>query len=86
MPPFAGDVVAPADHPPVDHDAAAAAGAEDDAEDSACSCAGTVGGFGQSKAVGIVGKARGSTKEGMEVAVKRLPVETGGVGVLHEAG
>ena len=54
MAPLAGHPVGTAMHPPVDHDAAAAAGAEDHAEHHAATGSRAVGRLAQREAVGIV--------------------------------
>jgi len=70
---------------PVDGDASAAAGAQDDGEDQFSPCGGAVGGLGDGEAVGVVGAPDGSAECGEQVALKRLAVEPGGVGVLDQA-
>ena len=69
VPPFAGDAVAAVDHVTADHHAAANAGTEDYAEDHvALPRGGTVDGFAQGQAIGVIrhahraGQARGDVR------------------------
>ena len=64
MAPFAGDAVAATHHLAIDHDAAAAAGAEDDAEHHAVAGAGAIDGLGQREAVGVVLDAHLASRAG----------------------
>ncbi len=86
MSPLAAEAVAAGVDAVADGDAAAAAGAEDDAEDEVVGFGGAVGGFGDGEAVGVVGAADLAAECGAEVEFEGLAVEPGGVGVLDQAG
>ena len=83
--PFAGDGVGAGQQLAVDDDAAADAGAEDHAEHHPGADARAVDGFGQGKAVGIVGDAHLARQQLLQVLPERPADQTGRVGVLDQA-
>ena len=83
--PLAGEAVRPVQDTAAHDDAAADAGAEDDARTPpSAPAAGAVGRLRQRQAVGVVGQAHGLTERRLQVAVQRLAVESGRVAVLHQ--
>ena len=72
-------------HPPVHHDTAAAAGAQDDAEHQAMAGAGAVGRLRQGEAVGVVLHPHLAAEQLADVAVEGVAVQRDRVGVLHQS-
>ena len=83
--PLAGQAVRARQHPAVDRDAGAGAGAQDHREDDAEAGARAVGGFRQRQAVGVVGQCHRLAQQGHQVLLQRPAVQAGGVAVLHQA-
>ena len=71
MAPFAGDRIGAAKDPSAYGDAAADAGAENDAEHALKACRGAVDGLRQREAIGVIGEADRSTKRRFEIALQR---------------
>ena len=84
MAPLAGDAVGAFDEAALDRDAAADAGAQDRAEHHLGPGGRAVDRLGQGEAVGVVGETDLAAERGHDVAVERLAVEAGGVGVLDQ--
>jgi len=84
--PLAGDPVEPLQDLPVDDDAPAAAGAEDEAHDDRPPAGGTEARLGQGKAVGVVRDPRLDAEVGGQVLAQALAVQAGGVRVLEHPG
>ena len=70
---------------PADADAAAAAGAQDDAEHQVIPLGGAISGFGQGEAVGVVFHGDGAAQEAFQVRLEGVADEPGGVGILDPA-
>ena len=75
MPPFASDGVGAGQKPPAYDDAAADAGAQNDAEHHLGIAPGAVGRFGEREAVGVVGDAHPIAQAGAQVVQQRLAVQ-----------
>ena len=75
MPPLAGHPVGAFDQLPVHHDAAAAAGADDDAEHAAITHACAVGRLTEREAIGVVAHAHLALQPGGDVLVEEMPVQ-----------
>ena len=85
MAPLAGDAVGPGYDRSVDHEAAAAPGADDDAKDNPVSASRAVHGLGQHKAIGVVGKPDRAADRLRQVAVQRATNEAGRICVPDES-
>jgi hypothetical protein len=83
--PLAGNPVGADDEAPVDDDAAADPGAEDDAEHAAVAGGRAVGRLRQGEAVGVVGESRLAAERCGDVAGERPADQPGRIGVLDEA-
>jgi len=83
--PFACDGVGAVQHAAMRHNAAAHASAEDHAEHDIRAGRGAIGGLGQGKAVGVVGKANFPAQSGLHVLLERPADEAGGIAVFHQA-
>src|SRR5690349_7154821 len=70
--PLAGDAVTAVEHRAVDHDAAADARAQDDAEHHAGACSGAVLRLGDGEAVGVVAHANPAANARLDVSLERL--------------
>ena len=70
MAPFSGNRVGPDEDPSALCDPSADPSAENDTEDSLHACRGTVCGFRQSKAVGVVGQASWPAERRLEVLLE----------------
>ena len=86
MAPFAADGVDALDEAAVHHDAAADAGAEDDAEDHLRAGAAAVHGLGEGEAVGVVGDFHRTVEDAGEVALQVAAVQPGRVALGDVAG
>ena len=86
VPPLARDGVGAGEGAAVHDDAAARAGAQDDAEDDARPRPGAVTRLGEREAVRVVREAEGAVEEALEILAERAAVEPDAVGVLDEAG
>ena len=85
--PFAADRLGADQRLALDHDAAAHAGAQDDAEHDRPAAARAVGRLGDGKAVGVVRQPHlVALQQALEVAIERMAVQLRGVGVLDQAG
>ncbi len=85
MAPLAGDGVGAHQRSSIDDDTAADAGTQDHPENDSRLGGRAVDGFGQRKAVGIVGQANRSPEGSGKVLVQGLADEPGRVCVLHQA-
>ena len=86
VPPFAGDGIAPADQPAIDHQSAAHAGPEYDAEQAPGAGPGAIHGLRQGEAVGIVLQPDGAPESLLQIAVEGRADDPGGIGVLDPPG
>src|SRR5579875_3277388 len=84
MAPFAADPISASDNSALEHQAPTNAGAQDDAEDRMRSGCGTIRGFGQRKAIGVVLQTYGPAQGAFEVASERFAVQDDAVGVLEQ--
>ena len=84
MPPLASNRVGAGQNPAIDDNAAADAGAENDAEDAGRSGGSAIDGFGKSETVGIVGQPHFALQHGLQVAAQGLADQAGRVGVLDQ--
>jgi hypothetical protein len=84
--PLAGDAVGAVDQAAVDHEAAAATGAQNDREGDLGARRGAVDGFGQGQAVGVVGQANVAPQRGGQVLAEGAAVQVDGVGIAHDPG
>jgi hypothetical protein len=75
--PLARDRVRAFENPAIHHDAAARAGAEDDAKHDLRSGGRAIDRFGQCETVGIIGEADGPIEQLREVVRQRLTDEPG---------
>ena len=85
MAPLPGNGVGAIEHLAVYDDAATDAGAQNHAKHDGRTGGGTIGGFGQGQAVGIVGQPHRSRQRTFQVFLERLTVEAGRIGILHPA-
>ncbi len=85
MAPLAGNGVGAIEHLTVDDDAATDAGSQDHAKHDGRTGGGTIGGFGQGQAVGVVGQPHRATEHAFQVFFEWLANEAGRVGIFHAA-
>ncbi len=86
MTPLAGNRVRACKNTAADTNAAADAGARDDAEDNVAAGGGAITRFRQRKAIRVVGDAHVTAECHAQILVERVADQARGVGVLHEAG
>ncbi len=84
--PLARDRVRAGDDAAIQHEAAARAGADDDAEDRVSAGRGAIRRFRQREAVGVVGEPYRPAEQAREILAERLAVQPRRVRVFHEAG
>lgn len=82
MAPFAGNAIGSVQHLAINDDTAAYAGTENNAEDTVFASRRTVAGFGQRKAVGVVGQPHFALEQCLQVAFQRLADQAGRIGIL----
>ena len=75
MAPFAGHAVRTAVHAAVDGDSAAAAGSENHRKHHVLAGSGTIGGFGNCKAVGVVGAPDFAREGAAQVFVEGFAIQ-----------
>lgn len=85
VPPLAGDSIRTAEQASVDHQPAADASTEDDSEHAACATPGTVAGFGQGEAVGIVGQPYRAFQAPLQIPLEVLANQADRVRVLYQS-
>lgn len=83
--PLAGNHIGAGEYAAADRDAAADPGPEDDAKDAVVAGAGSIGRFGQSKAIRVVGKPDRPGECGFEILLQRAAVQAGRVRILDKA-
>ena len=83
---FGGDALIACMHMSSDRKPAAMAGADDDAENRVRILARAVDGFGNRKAIGIIGKPHVAAERCLKIAPERLAVQEHGIGIAHDAG
>ena len=86
VPPLARDAARTADDAPIDHEAAADARTEHDAEHRAVADARAAHRFGQHHAIGVVGDLHRAAESGLQFGSKPATVDTGDVGAESEVG
>jgi hypothetical protein len=79
-----GDTLEAAMHLAIDHQPAAMARADDDAEDDMRALPRTIEGFRDRQAVGVVRQAHRAAERLFQIAAERTTIEEGGVGVADE--
>ena len=86
MTPLAGDGIGSAQQTPADGDATADTRAEDHGEDVRRTRRRAIPCLRHGEAVGVIGQVDLVPQHGLEVLLEGPAVETGGIGVLEEAG
>jgi hypothetical protein len=84
--PLAGDRVDARHHASVDDNAAARAGADDDAEHHRCACSGAVGRFRQREAVGVIRESNATPEQTHQIVRERTADQPRRIRVLHQTG
>ena len=83
--PFAADGIGTGQQPAVHDDATADAGTENNSEYDRRAPPGSIDGFRQGKAIGVVGQSYLAVEQRLQIALQGLTVESPGVGIAQQA-